>query len=307
MADWEAALKAVGGLTAIGVLIDLAMYKAEKKKLQDWLETWWLRFTDVRWSNFGRKEADLAVQILDRWAGPRLWSWKRWRFSVIVSLSVFVVMFLWVWLQVTWHGDSIDFVEGNSSTIRLIFVDIYYLAATTVAFALSLTVTRFIAKYAARVSNSAILCAMSFSVLLALHLALFWFWGPVLHTYLEPIPLALLDWLADDGRSLKAILDEVLGGGLFIATYYWPAPFIKYSGAGISDILEAQSIGMDFCANGLRILFALVFLSSFVFRPLIQEPVSRLWYGAMNSGKPFFTMLFGAIGTLVAVGQALSK
>jgi len=38
-----------------------------------------------------------------------------------------------------------------------------------------------------------------------------------------------------------------------------------------------------------------------VFRPLIQEPVSRLWYGAMNSGKPFFTMLFGA------VGQALAK
>lgn len=64
---------------------------------------------------------------------------------------------------------------------------------------------------------------------------------------------------------------------------------------------------MDIIANGLRILFALVFLSSFVFRPLIQEPVSRLWYGAMNSGKPFFTMVFGAIGTLIAVGQALAK
>ena len=86
MADWEAALKAIGGATAIGGLIDLGMYKADKEKLKDWLETWWLRFTDVKWSNFGRKEAELAIQILDRWAGARLWSWKRWRFSIVVTL-----------------------------------------------------------------------------------------------------------------------------------------------------------------------------------------------------------------------------
>jgi hypothetical protein len=77
MDKWSAALTAIGGLAAVGGLIDLALYRSEKEKLKALLEDWWLRFTDVRWSNFGRVEAELAVQILDRWAGPRLWSWKR--------------------------------------------------------------------------------------------------------------------------------------------------------------------------------------------------------------------------------------
>ena len=70
---------------------------------------------------------------------------------------------------------------------------------------------------------------------------------------------------------------------------------------------RAFKTAMDIIANGLRILFALMFLSSFVFRPLIQEPLSRLWYGAMNSGKPIFTMMFGAVGTIVAPAQILMK
>jgi hypothetical protein len=95
MDNWIAAFKAMGGVTAIGVLIDLAMYRSEKDKLKALLEDWWLRFTDLKWSNFGRAEAELAVQILDRWAGPRLWSLKRWRFSVSVTAIVLVLSLLW--------------------------------------------------------------------------------------------------------------------------------------------------------------------------------------------------------------------
>src|SRR5262249_44578637 len=102
--DWEAALKAIGGATAIGGLIDLAMYKAEKKKFQDWLETWWLRFTDVKWSNFSRAEAALAVQILDRWAGARLWSWKRWQFATAVAIAAYVLVILLIISRDLWLG-----------------------------------------------------------------------------------------------------------------------------------------------------------------------------------------------------------
>jgi hypothetical protein len=51
------------GFTAIGGLIDLAMYNSEKAKLKAKLEDWGLRFIDVNWNNFGRKEAELAVHI----------------------------------------------------------------------------------------------------------------------------------------------------------------------------------------------------------------------------------------------------
>jgi hypothetical protein len=54
------ALAAFGGSAAIGGLIDLAMYKSENAKLKAKLEDWWLRFTDVKWSNFDRKEGCLA-------------------------------------------------------------------------------------------------------------------------------------------------------------------------------------------------------------------------------------------------------
>ena len=60
----------IGGLAGIGALNDLAMYKKpEKDKLKALLEDWWLRFTDVKWSNFGRAEAELAVQM-EHWQGP---------------------------------------------------------------------------------------------------------------------------------------------------------------------------------------------------------------------------------------------
>ncbi|GEP62157.1 hypothetical protein [Reyranella soli] len=93
MDKWLEALAAFGGFAAIGILIDLAMYNSEKAKLKAKLEDWWLRFTDVKWSNFGRKESELAVQILDRWAGPRLWSRKRWQFSVAVAAGTFALTF----------------------------------------------------------------------------------------------------------------------------------------------------------------------------------------------------------------------
>ena len=98
------ALTALGGFAGIGALIDLAMYKSEKVKLKTKLEDWWLRFVDMKWSNFGRKEAELAVQILDRWAGPRLWSWKRWRFALIVSFVTLLASLVVVSLCLKWPG-----------------------------------------------------------------------------------------------------------------------------------------------------------------------------------------------------------
>jgi hypothetical protein len=58
MDRWLEALAALGGFAAIGGLIDLAMCKSEKARLKTKLEDWWLRFDDVKQSNFGRKEAE---------------------------------------------------------------------------------------------------------------------------------------------------------------------------------------------------------------------------------------------------------
>jgi len=51
------ALGKVGGFAAVGAAIDFLLRKGEKERLNDWLIRWWVRFEDVKWTNFGRKDA----------------------------------------------------------------------------------------------------------------------------------------------------------------------------------------------------------------------------------------------------------
>jgi hypothetical protein len=151
MDKWLAAFAAIGGLAAVGGLIDLALYNSEKEKLRARFEDWWVRFTYVKWSNFGRAEAELAIQILDRWSGPRLWSWKRWRFAALSTLGIYVLVVFWILLRAVWNAGNLDFQkEWSSLDIQAFCLVSSLVAAAIVAFALSLSVTRLIATWAAR-------------------------------------------------------------------------------------------------------------------------------------------------------------
>jgi hypothetical protein len=308
MDKWAAALTAIGGLAGIGGLIDLAMYKAEQDKLKALLEDWWLRFTDVKWSNFGRAEAELAVQILDRWAGPRLWLWKRWRFSAVVT--VFVLVFTITWTLV--RNPVADY--GS-----VIFLPMIMLPPSIVALALSLSLTRFIAVSAARLCKGRLITITVFAALLSLHVVLLRYWSEVVF-FSENLAMAVVAEVflriigvrrpeMDLGIELPKILSLLVQKGLPEAYGFaenWRYLFSFHPSGPVAEVSwYSFKVAMDIIANGLRIVFALVFLSSFVFRPLIQEPVSRLWYGAINSDKPTFTMLFGAVGTFIAAWQVM--
>ena len=328
--EWKQALAAFGGLAAIGGLIDLAMYRSEKDKLKALLEDWWLRFIDLKWSNFGRVEAEIAVQILDRWAGPKFWSWKRWRFAAIVAVLVCLLAILWTVVRPV--DSPIDpteraFIEDESALIERVLIKssdplynltvvavgpLAFLPASIVAFALSLSLTRFMAICAAQLCRNALLNGLSFALLLILHIILLLYWSAVVMA-LEALPYGLGPLLSAHTDAAFSILRNIFQEALpkhvnsRIPSPDWGALFsFRISHPSLAST-RAFKIAMDIIANGLRILFALMFLSSFVFRPLIQEPLSRLWYGAMNSGKPIFTMMFGAAGAIVAIVQILMK
>jgi hypothetical protein len=295
------------------------MYKSEKDKLKALLEDWWLRFTYVRWSNFGRAEAELAIRILDRWAGPRLWSWKRWRFSTNVTVGVFVLVVLWTLLRAA-------FLPAWSEVGWINLRAVVILPPIAVAFALSLSVTRVVAARAVQLPTRPLFNVLAFILLLVIHLTLLVYWSEVV-LILELLPLSTLDTLKqvfDPSRheELGSVLLKAMNSLFEVARLQhseskggwvqWPNWSVLF-GFELGNftpngaILMGLKFSMDFVANGLRIVFALVFLSSFVFRPLIQVPVTRLWYGAMNSSKGTFTLLFGAVGTLVAAGQVLAR
>jgi hypothetical protein len=324
-------VEAMGGLTAIGCLIDLCMWKTEKEKLKRWLEDWWLRFTDVKWSNFGRKEAELAVEILDRWAGPDIGSAKRWRFALTVVTVVLVLVLAWSSLRAIWSPTNFAFTA--EPTMIGIAVAILF-GANVIGFIFSLSLTRFVAKWVARISRGAVLTIGAFCLLLAVHVALLLYWSVavyglqvgimliyvVVYLVVSASPAELASMAnhrvpADFTAPVSSIFTDFFGGardstGLpepttptWSALFSWHNPDVPFA----SVVTHGVKILMDIMANGLRIFFALVFLSSFVFRPLVQEPLSRLWYAAMNSGRGFFTMLFGAIGALFALAQAVSR
>jgi hypothetical protein len=329
---WSVAFTAIGGLAAVGGLIDLAMYKSEKDKLKALLEEWWLRFMDVKWSNFGRKEAELAVQILDRWAGPDMGYRKRWRFALIVVTVALVLVLSWSGLRALWSPTNFAFTS-EPKMIAIVVAIVF--GANVIGFVFSLSLTRFVAKWVARFSRGTILTIGAFCLLLAIHVALLLYWSLVVYgfqilimyvyvlTYLvmsnlaqfeAPNPQAtqaLTDLL---NHSLPNIFTDFYAGArdggkmpiphapTWAVLFDWHNPDIPFA----SIVTQGVKVLMDIIANGLRIIFALVFLSSFVFRPLIQDPISRLWYGAMDSGKPTFTMLFGAVGTVLATARILT-
>jgi hypothetical protein len=71
----------------IGAFIDFYIGKSGQRRVKDCLETWWLKFSDVRWGALGREEALFAVQILNLLFGDRLFSARR---MIVVSVWVFL-------------------------------------------------------------------------------------------------------------------------------------------------------------------------------------------------------------------------
>jgi hypothetical protein len=73
-------------LGAAGAFIDFLMGRAGQDRARDLLTRWWVRFDDVHWDNFGRKEALFAISILDRLAGKTIIDLRRWIFISIVLI-----------------------------------------------------------------------------------------------------------------------------------------------------------------------------------------------------------------------------
>jgi hypothetical protein len=55
----------------------------------------------------------------------------------------------------------------------------------------------------------------------------------------------------------------------------------------------------------LRFLLSIVFIGSFLLRPLVMRPISFVWARIIESEKPVFTLIFGGAPTFAtAIGEA---
>ena len=87
LSSWGKALAIVVAFGVVGAFIDFYIGKPGQQRVRDRLETWWLRFSYVRWGNFGREEALFAVQVMDRLFGRRLLSVQRIIAVIVITFG----------------------------------------------------------------------------------------------------------------------------------------------------------------------------------------------------------------------------
>jgi hypothetical protein len=80
----------IGFFLVIGGSIDFLIGHPGQQRARGFLETWWIKFDDVRWNNFGQKEALFAANLIDRWCGKRFFSLRRW-VSIYAFFSISII------------------------------------------------------------------------------------------------------------------------------------------------------------------------------------------------------------------------
>ncbi len=166
--DWAYSLTVIAGSAGVGGFIDFWLGKKGQAKVKDWLETMWIRLDDVHMSNFGRKEAKLALAILDGCFGPSIWSLRRWVMAVIVAFGFGLYSF---WgFDLTSPLDRSDFLLLAGGTAQR-YMQIGF---AVIGFAVSLSVNRLVASLSVRLTGSGALrnfIAFFFMVLVTYYIA----------------------------------------------------------------------------------------------------------------------------------------
>jgi hypothetical protein len=79
----------------LGGLFDYGfMYSGQRRRLRELLADSWIRLSYVQWPTFGRGEAVAATRAIDRIAGAKLLSKKRFLFVTIVGAGAITVSFV---------------------------------------------------------------------------------------------------------------------------------------------------------------------------------------------------------------------
>jgi len=299
---WNAAA-AAGGLAFIGSLIDFLISRQAKATIKAKLEDWWLRFDDVQWGNFGRREAAAVVEIIDQWVGPRLWSWKRWRFSLLMNgvLCAFAICFGVIYYSM---------INVQTFSVEIPLQNLMLYPGFVVTFSISLSLTRSIASFVGRHCTGTFLDVGTYVLMLAAHWLLWCYWGAV--SILIPMAPLILFFALSAGldafewhlvwSDASELMPHLIGGWFPVLDYQLLGPVHRNRPLAVEFVYK---IAMDVVTNGLRIGFFAVFLASYLFRPVIQRVISWLWLRVLESNLPVFTLVFGISGGLFKFGYSL--
>ena len=289
----------MAAIAMITAFLEFMLGKPAQKKLRDRLIDWWFWLSEARWHNFGAVEAVVALAVFDRFVGPRFWSWKR-----MVASIVIVVFGVFVGLAVEIASDA----AFNWSLPGRWEAMVVQLSCSTLFLSISFSITRFLTQAVARLGDRA--NGFWFVGFLLVQAALFMVW---------PAIVSDIDWTTSNlvsdaifgegsvedkiGSAIELWISNIQGYLRFIfAGHFDPfghvAPATNCGGIPgcfIASAVTTSEAVVALIGNGLRLLMALLFVSSFVFRPLIQRPLTLLLARIVEAEKPAFTLVFGGL------------
>ncbi len=292
-----------------GAFIDFYIGKVGQRRVRDWLETWWLKLSYVRWGNLGREEALFAVQVMDRLFGRRFFSARRIILVVlIISVCGILLLTLIMIAHTTLYPAHHFFTVVNCGWLVLI---IFSLNA-------SFSITRFAATFVAWLLTKApYLNLLGLISLLLIQFALLHYWTPLTNYVHIGIWFAFGTIDSTIRFSFWQVIDNIWQNSKTIVGQYafklrplsiagqFLDPFAVGSDEGNPPVFMWHLSALtNLLPNFTRFSIMAIFIGSFFLRPL-QRPIMTLWARIIESEKPIFTLLFGgAAAFATAISEA---
>jgi hypothetical protein len=298
-----------GGL---GAFIDFLIGRTGQERAKDFLLRWWVRFDDVRWRNFGREEGLFAAGLIDRWFGTNIFSLRR----VITSIAILAV-FLSLGYFVVWFLHQPINISFNK-------IDVYYqvttLAVYIFGFSLSVSLTKFIT------IKMAYLCSLGkmrnfvvFITMVALNylVLIIWYYvsrqakvGMMLLIWMLKWPIFYSDTYHIFTEMLNATIQEITelphrSGYHFDLSRSIFSMELWYLKNGQTDLFALSALSSF--PSVARLIVSIVFVGSFLLKPLIMRPVSLVWARIIESEKPVFTVIFGGTAAFASAINEAAK
>jgi hypothetical protein len=288
----------VGGL---GGLIDFLIGQAGQAKAKDFLLKWWVRFDDVRWRNFGREEGLFAGQLLEKWLGRRIWSVRRIMAFAVLFIATLSYVMVYIIIDVGKIAPAPLLTIYSLFSCRFCHVKIYSAIAIMLfffGFSVSVSFTKFITFRMARlcgVGNAKNL--IIFLIMLIVNYLMFEIWSQITGMVREII----LTFITGDLHEFMHNAQQVLGIEKIQEVQ------LQYMTQWTLRMASIDNLALNYASSLpslLRLMLAIVFVGSFLLRPLIMRPVNLVWRRIIESDKPVFTLTFGGAA---AFATALSE
>ena len=316
-------LTTVATCGGVGACIDFWLGKSGDKRLKERLENWWLTLSYLKWSSFGREEANFALEKMDDIFGGFI-SVRR----LIIMTVLFVIGFAVLLLPRVCgsHGDIYypsygELISGDFEAFRYYVLIWFTLFMSVIMFSFSISLTRNISSIlASTLPNNAVASLCEFATISLLHFILLCYMGGisiffallVSYTikfgvfYILPSSGNHIDW-GIYTFQISSFADNLFDPSRLSLSYV------------LSSLLKIENYCSDERTSGLafghllsgltnlgRLSLALIFLLSFLLRP-IRVPVLIVLARIVESDKPVFTILFGGVAAAAKSIQEITK